>query len=60
MHIADSELARLTNRDLARIVRRMMKSGMTTEDVKEYFVTAIPKVLVHVSEKQPKAGYKLS
>jgi hypothetical protein len=58
--VADSTLARLCERDLARMVRRMMKSGMTSEDIKEYFVTAIPKVLVRASKKQPKAGYKQS
>lgn len=56
--MADSKLARLCEKDLARIVRRMTRSGMSSEDIKEYFVTAIPKVLQSVSATQPKAGYK--
>ena len=59
-HIADTEMGRRCERDLAKMVRRMMRSGMSSEDIKEYFVTQIPKALMQASDEQPKAGFKKS
>jgi lysylphosphatidylglycerol synthetase-like protein (DUF2156 family) len=59
-HIADSVLAQRCDRDLKQIVNRLMKAGLSSEEIKAYFVTAIPKALQQASVRQPKAGYKKS
>jgi hypothetical protein len=58
--VIDDRVSILSEKDLARIIRRMIKEGMNSEEIKEYFVAAIPRVLRDVSEKQPKAGFKKS
>lgn len=59
-YLANSRQGQRCESDLRAIVRRLMRMGLSSEEIKEYFVTAIPQALQQASVKQPKAGYKKS
>jgi len=58
--VNDDIYIELNKRDLRRLVRRLIRQGKSSEEIKMWFVEHIPQALHDVAVDQPKAGFKKS